>query len=84
MNIYRVYESYHDSSESGTIEYGYFSSFDVAKNLVVKLWKEKQYPDGYEEGPSGRGSYDGCCSCAIHIREIEMDKEIREDCCGYT
>lgn len=84
MNIYRVYESYHSSSESGTIEYGYFSSLAVARDLVARIWKEKAYPDGYEDGPSGRWVHNGWESCSIHIREIEIDKEMKEDCCGYT
>lgn len=84
MIVYRVYQPYHDSSESGTTEYGYFSSLDRAKDLVARLWKEKKYPDGYEDGPSGRWVRNGWDSCSIHIREIEIDKEIKDNCCGYT
>lgn len=84
MIIYRVYQPYHESSESGTTEYGAFSSLDHAKDLIARLWKEKGYPGGYEDGPSGRWVHDGWHSFAIYIHEIEIDKEIKEDCCGYT
>lgn len=84
MTIYRVYESYHDASESGTTEYGCFTSLETAQDLVARLWKDREYPDGYEDGPSGRWLHDGWDSYSIHIMKIELDKEIKEDCCGYT
>ena len=85
MTIYRVYESYHDSSESGTYEYGYFSSLDVALARAKGVWAQKNYPKGYKViDDGGLYAHTGWDSCLISISKIEVDQPINDNNCGYT
>ena len=84
MTIYRVYSTYHDASESGTTEYGSYSSLEGAQDRVARVWTKKQYPDGYEDSSAGRHIHDGMDWYAIYIAEVEVDKDTDDDCCGYT
>lgn len=85
--VYRVYESYHDSSESGTIEYGYYSGADRAKQRALEVWKQKDYGDIDEVYPCGSicGVSNGWSSGPyIRVSEIEVDTDTQCNNVGYT
>ena len=85
--VYRVYESYHDSSESGTIEYGYYSSLARAKQRALEAWKQKDYGDIDEVYPCGSicGAPSGWGSGPyIRVSEIEIDIDTQSNNVGYT
>lgn len=45
MNVYRVYENYHNSdNELGTFEYGLYSSRQLAEACIEKIWTNLGYP----------------------------------------
>jgi hypothetical protein len=84
MKIFRVYESYHSDSESGTYEYGCFSTLELAQARLAEIWAEKKYPDDAEKHDtyymaSSMGDY-----TTVAIDEIEVDKKTDENNCGYT
>lgn len=85
MNVYRVYEPYHYDDESGTHEYGTFSTVEYATFRVAKVWAEKKYPEVFEQYETGgryaRGAWD---YCQIIVESIEVDKDINEENVGYT
>ena len=84
MKIYRVYESFHDPSESGTNEYGYYSTLELAKTRAKEVWAKK-YPDiEYEEYDTSlyhRGTWD---NISISIEQHEVDQDIAYTNIGYT
>lgn len=86
MFVYRVYESYHYDDESGTKEYGTFSTLELAKARVAKMWEFNKYPsEGFEDYENGSRTVDsGWDYCTIHVEEIEVDKEINGDNVGFT
>lgn len=83
--IYRVYESYHDSSESGTLEYGCYSTLAKAKQRALEVWKQQDYgnidvvhPCGSVCGvPNGWGA-------GQHIRVSEIELDAQSNIVGYT
>ena len=87
MKVYRVFERYHASGESGTIEYGIFSSKEVAAKRAWEIWNRKGYPnDEVKEFPGGSLF---CCKDPfevydISVQEYELDEEINVDITGYT
>ena len=86
MIIYRVYESYHESSESGTVEYGYYSLHERAKQRALDVWKQKGYGGVDEVSPSGSLYAQSGWGYSAHIRviEIEVDQDSNQDVSGYT
>lgn len=85
MEIYRVYRSYHESSESGTVEYGYYSSLEAAKRRALEVWKTN-YGD-LEPEDLGNGSLyaaTGWDSVSIYVRPIEVDVVTEQTEVGYT
>ena len=85
MTIYRVYESYHDSSESGTHEYGYYTDLERAKQRARAVWKQKDYPEEYSVSEMGElSANNGFHWTSISIREIEVDTDLDQNMCGYT
>lgn len=85
MTVWRVYEAFHESSESGTHEYGYFSDHERAKVRALTVWQRKQYPPEKEISEEGSlYAYDGWSSCSIRVERIEVDKELEESNVGYT
>ncbi|GIW70264.1 MAG: hypothetical protein KatS3mg101_1011 [Patescibacteria group bacterium] len=90
MKVYRIYEPYHESSESGTVDYGIFSSKDKAIEVLKKICKEKRKKNGKRWNFCKRGrlpylfylAWDE--SRCVYIKEYDLDKEILEDIVGYT
>lgn len=85
MTIYRVYTSYHESSESGTHEYGYYSTLEAAKKRAKNVWAMEyaEYPP--EESAGGSLSYyDGWNSMNICVSSIEVDVDTENQVVGYT
>lgn len=86
MTIYRVYRPYHESSESGTYEYGYYSSHDRAKQRALDVWKEKDFGNDYEVLPNGglieHGAWGG--TTVIYVDTIEVDNDCNDNMVGYT
>lgn len=85
--VYRVYEVYHDFSESGTLEYGYYSTLVGAKQRALDVWKQKDYGDIGEVRPCGTlcGVPSGWGSGPyIHVSEIELDADTHSDIVGNT
>jgi hypothetical protein len=85
VTIYRVYTTYHESSESGTIEYGFYSTLEKAKQRAKEVWIA-QYPDcQYEEKESGSlYCHNGWDSISIYVSSFELDTDMHKDNCGYT
>lgn len=87
--VYRIYQPYHESSESGTYEYGIYSSKERVKRRLLQLYKELVKEKGWEnvvlhwEGLyikiQGWDSYE-----YIWVRKYELDRDIEDDVCGYT
>jgi len=87
MKVYRVFETYHASDGSGTIEYGIFSSKEAAAKQAWKIWNKKGYPkDEVKEFPSGSlFCYEDSLEVYdIEVREYELDEELEMDITGYT
>jgi len=86
MFVYRVYETYHYSDESGTYEYGTFSTPELASARVATMWAFKRYPKTFEVTElGGRFSTLGYSDYTqIHVSKITVDEEINDDHCGYT
>ena len=90
MKIYRVYEHYHISCESGTYEYGIFSSREKAVERLKKIYKEskKEYPKNKFEFSPKKGylyikdylDWDR----KIYIQEFELDEKMNYFNLGYT
>lgn len=90
MKVYRVYKHYHSSSESGTIEYGIFTTKDKVKEVLKKLYKkekknkanikvvlhlEKMYIEMFG---IGWGYH------SIRTKKYELNKEIAKRIIGFT
>lgn len=86
MKIYRVFTAYHEPDESGTYEYGCYSSFEKAEKRVSEVWKEKNYPEPKPEDKTPSGWYSNSLwdSISVRISEIEIDNDIDEEFNGYT
>lgn len=84
--FYRVYETYHESSESGTREYGFYTDLAQAKERALSAWKARGYPDPPEVStPLGSLSYQGAWDvCEIRIGKYPLDCDMDENCNGYT
>lgn len=85
MTIYRVFTSYHESSESGTHEYGYYSTLERARNRARDVWAMEyaEYIPG--EHPSGSlTSHTGWDSISITVLAIDVDKDTENQVVGYT
>ena len=74
----------HESSESGTHEYGIYSSPDLATARAKDIWKQCDYPEGYEETTGGLYLSTGWDSFSVSISEYVTDVPIDKDMCGYT
>ena len=85
-SIFRVYESFHTSSESGTNEYGCYSSLEKAKARLETIWMKKGYPDPKPEHKKDSGwfAYHGWDDCSIDIAKITIDEDTDNECIGYT
>lgn len=84
MTVHRVYESYHSDSDSGTYEYGTFSTLEKARDRMHEVWAKKGYPKDCQWSDDGcefHGAWDGCY---IYISHIELDVPRDEDYVGYT
>ena len=86
MKIWRLYKPYHDSSESGTIEFGYYSTHERAKQRAVDVWNKSDYGEigtadssGSLHSQSGWGD-----SVSVYVSEIELDQDSDRNMCGYT
>lgn len=83
--LYRVYESYHESDKSGTMEYGIYSTVAQAKIRAEWVWASKKYP-----APTGRSefgtlyAYELMETYEIRITEYKMDVDITDYNQGYT
>jgi hypothetical protein len=87
MKIYRVYSSYHESSESGTYDYGYYTDHERAKQRAKDVWANKGYGEYRPEDISPNGSIhvsDGWGICSINVQSIELDVDTDHNTCGYT
>jgi len=85
MKIYRVFTSYHESSESGTHEYGYYSTLDAAKKRARDVWAmtyAEYIPEELEGG--SLVSHTGWYSLSITVSDIEVDKDTENQVVGYT
>lgn len=87
MKIYRVYHPFHSSSESGTVDYGYFSNLGMAKKRLKIVVKE--FLDAEGEGiVQEEGLYTVVDSFGdrdyFFIEEIDVDEEIEKKHIGYT
>lgn len=71
MKVYRVYLAFHDPFESGTREFGLFSSEETAKAIVAKAAHDFP-PDSFWAGGE------------VCLREYVLDDEISETVVGYT
>lgn len=91
MKIYRVYHPFHESSESGTIEFGYFSTLEKAKE-VLKQTIEFMKKDGYWKDDDVEWDKDGLgyylkgmqYESGAYIQEFELDEEMQKETIGYT
>lgn len=92
MKIYRVYASYHQPSESGTKEYGYFSDEAVAVARAIDMAK-CDYPFAVrhkvkiqQHGRSIEATCQGYEGDAtwVNVDEIEVDQMIDRQMVGYT
>lgn len=47
--VYRVYHAFHEADESGTKEYGYFSTIELAKKRLIEVMEQiKKQDDEWE------------------------------------
>jgi hypothetical protein len=91
MKVYRVYEHYHISCESGTYEYGIFSSREKALERLKEIYEKekKEYPRNKFKFNSKKGylyvkdrlAYFDRQVC---IDEFELDEKINYFNFGYT
>ena len=86
MTVWRVYRPYHESSESGTIEFGYYSTEERAKQRALEAWRENDYGDISEVDQSGsiHAQSGWGDSISIYVSEIEVDHDSNHNVCGYT
>ena len=84
MIIYRVYTAFHEASESGTHEYGYFSNFDAAKKRAREVFAKNCQEEPIESDNGSLSYYDGWYSYSVNIERILVDKEMNETNVGYT
>lgn len=84
MLIYRVFEPYHESSESGTIEYGTFSSRLLAEARLAAVWAQKKYSPPTSRSKNGWFGSDSWGSFSIKIQEVMVDEETEIERVGYT
>jgi hypothetical protein len=84
MQVYRVYESYHADDESGTYEYGTFSTLEKAWARLKAVWAEKKYPDNFKDSELSRSASGMWEITYISISPIEVDKDENDNHCGYT
>jgi len=93
--IYRIYEPFHETDESGTYEYGYYDSLVKAKKRLSDLIKksEEEFKEaitknrvkiGLFENGMGYKISSGFDDSYIYIEEIELNKDIDETNVGYT
>lgn len=85
MKTYRVFTSYHESSESGTHEYGYYSTLGAARKRARDVWAMTyaEYIPGELESGS-LVSHTGWDSISITVSAIEVDKDTENQVVGYT
>ena len=89
MKVYRVYSPFHQSDESGTYEYGIFSSREKAVERLKEIYKKeiKENPDYKFEFKPKRGALhidDGFDIWSYYIEEFDVDEEIKRVNIGYT
>jgi len=85
MTIYRVFTSYHESSESGTHEYGYYSTLGAAKKRAKEVWAMEYAEYIPEELESGSlVSHTGWDSLSITVLAIKVDEDTENQVMGYT
>jgi hypothetical protein len=85
--VYRVYNSYHYDDESGTTEYGTYSTLEKAKKRLAEVVAKDAGKLGFEIDPNGRCGWQiyGCGDRTyFYISEIPLDKDVERDCNGYT
>jgi hypothetical protein len=85
MKVYRVYESYHYDDESGTVEYGCYSTLELAQARMNVVWDAQKYGERSEKYSSPTrilsASQDGP---SIGIVEITVDEDTNDTRVGYT
>ena len=85
MIVYRVYEPFHSSSESGTNEYGIFSTVEGAQAHVADIWEANGYPDNPTKNANGWSASGPWETFSIRIVRVVLDEKKRNSTCiGYT
>lgn len=84
--VFRVYSSFHEFDESGTYEYGYYSTHEKALARLIYVWNKAGYPQPKEKNKTETGWYvrttwDGI---SIDIQRCAIDEDIDDDLIGYT
>lgn len=82
--VYRVYSSYHESSESGTTEYGTYSTLDGARARALEVWTANKYPEPTADATGSLYASMGWDSVGITVLPVELDQPTNSDRCGYT
>lgn len=84
MHIYRVFEPYHYDDESGTYEYGYFTTLEAAKKRMETVWAQKGYGEPTDRKEMYLSQFDGFSMTSICINEYPVDKDFEARDVGYT
>lgn len=83
-SVYRVFEAFHDSSESGTEEYGVYSTIGKARARCEAVWKQKGYPIPETFDNHGMYAYHQMDTYNIRITPITLDADKEIKLVGYT
>ena len=85
MIVYRVYEPFHSSSESGTNEYGIFSTLEGAQARIADIWAANGYPDNPTQNANGWFASGAWETFSIRIASVVLDEtKHHKTCIGYT
>lgn len=86
QKVYRVYESFHDPAESGTFEYGVYSTLERATLRMIRVWKDKGYPQPSigDATDTSMFVYNMGDNYSMYVETIEVDKDISDKNVGYT
>lgn len=84
MKVYRVYHSYHETSESGTKENGIYSTEEKARERAIEVAQKISLPDTEITVGDGFVSFGSWDTTYINWDEYEVDKDIDMDFNGYT
>lgn len=82
--VFRVYEPFHESSESGTYEYGTYSSYEDAATRLEAMWSMRGYPQPEEKSEWDWYADFQMDTYRMYISKVEIDRDTNDELTGYT